>query len=166
MPSSLQSQRLYIAHQAPLFVGFPREHWSGLPFLSLGDLSDPGMKPVSPAPQVDSLPLSHQGSPAIGVCCVLVTKLSPTLATPRTVACQAPLSMGFTRQEYWSGFPFPSPGDLPDPGIEPRSPALQADSLPTELQRKPHIWYMSLIAEKSSSYSIYYWKSLLNALLS
>ena len=51
------------------------------------------------------------------------------------MACLAPLSMGFSRQEYWGGFPFPSPGDLPDPGIEPESPAspaLQADSLPTE----------------------------------
>ena len=48
-------------------------------------------------------------------------------ATPWTVACHAPLSMGFSRQEHWSGLPFPSPGDLPDPGIEPRSPALQAD---------------------------------------
>ena len=46
-------------------------------------------------------------------------------ATPWTVAQQAPLSMGFSRQEHWSGLPFPSPGDLPDPGIEPRSPALQ-----------------------------------------
>ena len=46
------------------------------------------------------------------------------------VVHQAPLSMGFSRQEYWSGFPIPSPGDLPDPGIEPKSPALQADSLP------------------------------------
>ena len=50
-------------------------------------------------------------------------------ATPWTVACQAPLSMGFSRQEYWSGLPFPSPGDLPDPGIEPRSPALETDAL-------------------------------------
>ena len=63
----------------------------------------------------------------------LVTKACPTLATLRTGARQAPLSMGFSRQEYWSGLPFPSPGDLPDPGLEPRSPALQADSLPTEL---------------------------------
>ena len=47
-------------------------------------------------------------------------------ATPWTVACQDPQSVGFPRQEYWSGLPFPSPGDLPDPGIEPRSPALQA----------------------------------------
>ena len=45
--------------------------------------------------------------------------------------------MGFSRQEYWSGLPFPSPGDLPNPGIEPRSPALQADALPSELPRKP-----------------------------
>ena len=50
-------------------------------------------------------------------------------ATLWTVAHQAPLSMGFSRQEYWSGLPFPSPGDLPDPGIKPRSPALQADAL-------------------------------------
>ena len=67
----------------------------------------------------------------------LVTKSCPTLETPWTVACQAPLSMGFSRQEYWSGLPFPSPGDLPDPGIEPGSPALQADSLPTNLWGKP-----------------------------
>ena len=59
------------------------------------------------------------------------------LATPWTVAYQAPLSMGFSRQEYWSGLPFPSPGDLPDPGIESRSPALQADALPSELPGKP-----------------------------
>ena len=52
--------------------------------------------------------------------------------TPWTVAHQAPLSMGFFRQEYWSGLLFPSPGDLSDPGTEPRSPALQADSLPSE----------------------------------
>ena len=67
----------------------------------------------------------------------LVVRLCPTLVTPWAVACQAPLSMGFSRQEYWSGLPFPSPGDLPDPGIEPGSPALQADSLPTELWGKP-----------------------------
>ena len=55
-----------------------------------------------------------------------------------TVAFQAPLSMGFTRQEYWSGLPFPSPGDLPNPGIEPRSPALQTDALPSEPPGKPY----------------------------
>ena len=66
----------------------------------------------------------------------LVAKSCLTLAIPWTVACQAPLSMGFSRQEYWSGLPLPSPGDLPDPGIEPRSPALQADDLPAELGGK------------------------------
>ena len=53
-------------------------------------------------------------------------------ATPWTVAYQATPSMGFSRQEYWSGLPFPSPGDLPNPGIEPGSPELQADALPSE----------------------------------
>ena len=52
--------------------------------------------------------------------------------TPWTVAHQFSLFMGFSRQEYWSGLPFPSPEGLPDPGIEPGSPALQADSLPSE----------------------------------
>ena len=56
-----------------------------------------------------------------------------------TVACQASVSMGFSRQEYWSGLPFPSPGDLSDPGIEPTSvsPVLQVDSLPAESSGKP-----------------------------
>ena len=63
----------------------------------------------------------------------LVAKSCLTLVIPWTVACQAPLSVGFSRQEYWSELPFPSPEDLPDPGIELGSPALQADSLPTEL---------------------------------
>ena len=58
-------------------------------------------------------------------------------ATPWTVAHQAPLSLEFSRQEYWSGLPFPSPGDLPDPGIEPGSLAPQADSLPSEPAGKP-----------------------------
>ena len=58
-------------------------------------------------------------------------------ATPWTVAYQALPSMGFSRQEYWSVLPFPSPGDLPNPGIEPGSPALQADALPSEPPGKP-----------------------------
>ena len=59
--------------------------------------------------------------------------------TPWTVAYQVPLAMGCSRQEYWSGLPSPSPGDLPDPGIEPGSPALQADALPSEPPGKPHV---------------------------
>ena len=58
--------------------------------------------------------------------------------TPKTAAHQAPRSLGFSRQEHWSGLPCPSPGVLPDPGIKPWSPALQADSLPTELLGKPN----------------------------
>ena len=58
-------------------------------------------------------------------------------ATPWTVVSQAPPSMGFSRQEYWSGLPFPSPGDLPNLEIEPRSPALQADALTSEPPGKP-----------------------------
>ena len=69
-------------------------------------------------------------------------KWSPVwlFGTPWTVAHQAPLSMGFSRQEYWSGLPFPSPGDLPHPGIEPRSPTLQADALTSEPPGKPLIF--------------------------
>ena len=58
-------------------------------------------------------------------------------AAPWTVLCTDPLSMGFPRQEYWSGLPFPSPGDLPDSGIEPGSSSLHWDSLPTEPAEKP-----------------------------
>ena len=69
-----------------------------------------------------------------GVCVCVCVCVSPSVmsnyATPWTIALQAPLSMGFSRQEFWSGLPCPSPGDLPDPGIKLSSPALQVDSLP------------------------------------
>ena len=66
-------------------------------------------------------------------------------ATPGTVAHQPPLSMGFPRQEYWSGLPLPSPGDLPGPGMKPKSPALAGRFfLPSEPSRKPHIAYSTL----------------------
>ena len=61
-------------------------------------------------------------------------------AAPWTAALQAPLSMGFPRQEYWSGLPFPSPGELPDPGIQPMSPALQVDSLPLNYLGHLHLY--------------------------
>ena len=67
----------------------------------------------------------------------LVTKSCLTLVTPWTGACQAPLSMGFSRQDYWRGYPFPSSGDLPNPAIKPRYPALQVDSLLSEPTWKP-----------------------------
>ena len=68
----------------------------------------------------------------------LIAKSCLTLATPWIVACQDPLSIGFSRQQFWNGLPFPSPGDLPNPGNEPGSSALQADSLPTELWAAYH----------------------------
>ena len=84
--------------------------------------------------QGDSLPLCHSGSllherSESGVKSLSRVRL---FATPWTVAYQVPLSTRFSRQEYWSGLPLPSPGDLPNPGIEPGSPALQTDALPYE----------------------------------
>ena len=69
------------------------------------------------------------------ICWCLVAQLCLNLLQPRDWACQAPLSVGFSRQEYWRGLPFPSPGDLPNLGIEPTSPALAADSLLLNHQR-------------------------------
>ena len=90
-----------------------------------------------PTPQqcLPILPKNHPTSSLPGG--GLATKSCLTFVTPWTVACPAPLSMGFPRQEYRSGLPFPTPGDLPDPGIKLSSPALQADSLPSELQGNP-----------------------------
>ena len=114
-------------------MGFSRqEYWSGLPCSPPGDLPHPGIKEIQPflcllQCQVGPLPLAPPGK-------VKVKSLSRVrlFATPWNVAPQALPSMGFSRQEYWSGVPFPSPGDLPDPGIEPRSPALEADTLTSE----------------------------------
>ena len=67
------------------------------------------------------------------VCCAAL--IHSVVSDP--IAHQAPLSMGFSRQEYWSGLPYPPPGRLPNPGIKPRSPALQVNSLPSEAPGKP-----------------------------
>ena len=69
--------------------------------------------------------------------CVLSRSVVSDSATPWAVARQTPLSMGFSRQEYWSGLPCPLSGDLPNPGVEPLSPLLQVDSLPTKPPGKP-----------------------------
>ena len=71
------------------------------------------------------------------LCCAQLISCVGLFATPWTIAHQVPPSMGFCRQEYWSGLPCPPPGDLPNPGIKPRSPTLQADSLQAEPQGKP-----------------------------
>ena len=78
----------------------------------------------------------------------LVTKSCPTLVTPCTVAHQAPLFMGFPRQEYWSGLSFPFPEDLPDSEIEPAFPILQADSLPAEPPENQHLKILNCQTDK------------------
>ena len=129
-------------------MGFSRqEYWSGLLFPSPGDLPDPGIKPRSPTLQADALTSEPPGKPTLQQENRLNEKprhrneQRPFTATRKSESevaqsCptlhQAPPSMGFSRQEYWSGLLFPSPGNLPNPGIEPRSLALQADSLPSE----------------------------------
>ena len=95
----------------------------GCHFLLQGIFPTQGSNPCLLHWQVNSWPLSYQC-----VCSVL----SDSFATPRTIAHEVPLSMEFSRQEYCSGLPLPSPGDLPDPGIESGFPVLQADSLLTE----------------------------------
>ena len=75
----------------------------------------------------------------VSVCAQLLSHVQ-LFATLWTVAGQAPLSVGFLRQEYWSGLPFPSPGDLPNAGIEPWSPAFQADALTSEPPGKPYTY--------------------------
>ena len=136
-----------VACQTSLSVEFSRqEYWSGLPLPTPGGLPDPGMESESLAsPKLASGFFTNvpPGKPSLCIYIYLyggggsVAKSCPTLVTPWTVAHQAPLSIEFSRQEYWSRLPLPSPGDLSYPGIEPGSPALQADFLPTELRGKP-----------------------------
>ena len=83
--------------------------------------------------------------------CVCQLLSHELFVTPQTVAHQAPLSMEFSRQEYWSGLPVPSPGDLSNPGIKPGSPTLQADSLPSELS-----FIEFLLCAKLSIYVIFH----------
>ena len=122
---------LTVAYQVPPSIGFSRQDsWNGLPFPSPGDLPDPGIKlRSSPTFQADTLTSEPPGSHKVKVKSLSCVRL---FATPWMVAYKAPQSMRFSRQEYWSGLPFPSQGDLPNPGIEPGSPALQTDALPSE----------------------------------
>ena len=70
--------------------------------------------------------------------------MSDSFVTTRTMAHKALLTMGLPRQEYWRGLPFPSPGDLPDPGIQPESPALQVDSLPRNCGKHLYILFLDI----------------------
>ena len=83
--------------------------------------------------------LTYSGAPGYRSCAQLLSHVQ-LLITPWTVACQAPLSVGLPRREYWSELPFPPPGDLLDPGTEPTSPALATDSLPLNLRESMHTW--------------------------
>ena len=128
------------AYQAPPSRVFSRqEYWSGLPFPlwegSNAWLGETALEIIFPTQGLNpGLAHCRQTLYRLNLHGGLVIKLCRTLVTPWTVARQAPLSLGFSRQEYWSGLPFPSPGALPHPGIKPLSPALQTDSLRTELQ--------------------------------
>ena len=140
------------------------EYWSGWPFPSPGDLPNPRIEPRSPALQVDSLPAEPQGklkNTGVGSLSLLqqifltqesnwgllycrqnLYQLLLLLLShfSRVQLCATPWavqSMGFSRPEYWRRVPFSSPGDIPDPGIKPGSPAFQADSLPAKTQGKP-----------------------------
>ena len=110
------------------------EYQSGQPFPSPGDLPNPGIEPRSLHCRWILYQLSHKGSPHFRIGKVKVKSLSRVqlFETPWTIH-----SMDFSRPEYWIGQPFSSPGNLLNPGIEPRSPSLQADSLPAEPQGKP-----------------------------
>ena len=103
--------------------------------------------------------------PKVRMCSV--TQLCLTLCDPWTIACQAPLSMAFSRQEYWSGLPFPSPGHLPEPGIEPASPALAAGFFTTAPPGKPKggagcVWAANYRLYGTSSYKLLNIKQIIN----
>ena len=117
-----------VVHQAPLCMGLSQqEYWSGLPCPPPGDLLNSEIEPLSsasPAMRVDSSPTEPPGKPKLNIRKWKCSRSVMSDSLRLFAAYQAPPSMGFSRQEYWSGLPFPSPGDLPDPGIEPGSPTL------------------------------------------
>ena len=144
-----------VACQAPLSMEFSRqEYWSGLPWPPPGDLPNPGIEPsslVSPALPgrffTTSAPweaLMNDVHVCVRMCrCVCALIHVQLFATPWTIARQAPMSMGFLRHEYQSEFLFPSPVDLPDPGIRPASfssPALAGRFFTTVPSGKPLEW--------------------------
>ena len=136
-------------------LGEGQEYWRGSPCPSLGDLPDPEIAPGSPALQADSLPSEPAGKPLYA--CIykyihILFTLKPCVRKvhfsdfiifilKKTQCCFQTVKRlinGFSRQEYWSGLPFPSPGDLPNPGIKPGSPTLQAEALTSEPPEKPN----------------------------
>ena len=134
---------------------YPRKMWlvTGFPLTAWWEKWSLGLRLQRPLAFCLWLSCTYHSASSVGG---LVTKSCLTLATPWSIACQAPLSMRFSMQEYWNRLPFPSPGDLPDPGIEPRSPSLQADSLLTMREA------LSLPPERAtnSSWLAVFWYSL------
>ena len=148
----LQSCPSCFSHQRPLLhpssyhlASVPR-HWGSGSFGPahppyVNQLESPVLVPGTGGPGL--IPPSKTGQPVWArshYCACVVLSLSSRVrlcATPWPVACQAPLSVGLSRQEHWSGLPCPSPGGLPDPGMEPGFPTLQADSLPAEPPQDP-----------------------------
>ena len=89
------------------------------------------------------------------ITCVLLTQSCSTVCDPWTIACQASLSMEFPRQEYWSGLSFPSLGCIPNPGIEPESPELQADSLPSEPPcKQEQLFSCSVVSDSATPWTV------------
>ena len=115
-----------VARQVPLSMGFPRqEYWGRLPFPSPGELPDPGIKPISPALAGRFFTTEPPGgSSEVHYCYCLVAKSCLTLSNPVDCSPSGSSVHGISPQEYWSGLPFPFPGDLPDLEIKPLSPAL------------------------------------------
>ena len=102
------------------------------------------------APRVTTKLAQHGSDTRTCVLC-LVAQCVQLFMTPGTLSCQAPHPWGFSRQEYWTGLTCPPPGDLPNPGIEPRPPALQADSLPSEPPGKPSLDWVAYPFSRGSS---------------
>ena len=147
-----------VAHQAPLSMGFSRqEYWSGLPRPPPGDLPDPGLEPMYVMSPALTCGLFTTELPV----CVQFLSHVQLFVTPWTVACKAPLPMGFSRQEYWSGLPFPPAVNLPDPGIEypvlAESSALARRFFTTEPPGTPFRWDLGEIKKIKSDFFFLFW---------
>ena len=138
-------------------LSYLEKHSSLLPLVSLPR----SVLPASLQQQLSDFSLRVNGSPLCrppyfqSVACSVTQFVCDPFVTPWTAACQAPLSVGFSRQEYWSGLPFPSPGNLPDPGIEPSSPvspSLAGRFFTTESPGKPpSVSYWDLNSQRCAS---------------
>ena len=125
MPPGMEAQspKQWTAKEFPAYIDYILGIWRNMLSLGSQDTLRPGNQRG---------PGEHSFFVCLCARAFSSSVVSNSFLTLRTVAHQAPLSTGFSRQEYWSGLPCPPPGDLPDPGIQPASPALQVDSLPSE----------------------------------